>query len=111
MKAFRIVVTVSVIVCILFISLPAKADRTQTMKFVKSMGTEYVSGEGNCHKIVIQSYETGKRWFVWYYNSLGIDEGDDVLITFGGYNDEYWQTISNLKNGNWTKILKLLEVN
>jgi hypothetical protein len=29
----------------------------------------------------------------------------------GGYNDEYWQTISNLKNGNWTKILKLLEVN
>ncbi len=111
MKVFQIFATLSVIVCVLFMSVPASADETQTMKFVKSMGTEYVSGTGSCHKIMVQSYASGKRWFVWYYNSLGIDEGDNVLITFGGYNNKYWRSISNLKNGKWTKVKKVLEVN
>jgi len=96
--------------CVLFAtSQDARADRTQTMKYVKSMGDEYVSGVGNCNKILIQSYSTGKKWFVWYYYKLGIYEGDNILITFD--DDGYWKTISNLSSGNWQKIEKVLEVN
>ncbi len=78
--------------------------KTQTMLYVQSF-----PDDAGYHKIMVQSYDTGRRWFIWYWYSLGIEEGQDVLITFD--NLDYWSKISNLVNGNESDIHSVLEVN
>ena len=83
----------------------AHADSAQTMKFVQSFGQD--SNNGYHHKIMVQSYTTGNQFFVWYYYSLGLEDGQDVVITFD--DSKNWVKISNPKNGKDSDIYKVVK--
>lgn len=81
-------------------------EKTQTMKVAQKFG--YDGGE-SAYKILVQSYSTGNRFFVWYRDSLELEDRQDVVITFG--TDDWWCKITNLKNGRESEIKKVLRVN
>ena len=85
---------------------PACADTTQTMKYLQGFGED--SSNGMNFKILIQSYESGNRYFVWYYYALDLVDGQDVVITFDNWGD--WKTITNLLNGKEQHINKVVKV-
>lgn len=76
--------------------------RTESFKVLQKFGLEYPY-----YKILVQA-KSGNRYFVWYHDSLGIDVGQEVLINF---DDDYWRTINNPKNGNKSNIGKVSKVN
>ncbi|GAK50608.1 hypothetical protein U14_01841 [Candidatus Moduliflexus flocculans] len=84
----------------------AHADTTQTMKYLQGFGED--SSNGMNFKILVQSYESGDRYFIWYYYSLNLVDGQDVVITFDNWGD--WKTISNLLNGKEQPIKKAIKV-
>lgn len=81
-------------------------ERTQTMKLAQKFGFD---NDEWAYKIMVQSYATGNRFFVWYTDSLESIDGQDVVISFG--TDEWWCKITNLKNGRESNIEKVLKVN
>jgi hypothetical protein len=106
-NGFKIYGLLILFFAIVFVATPViSGEKTETMKFVKSMEDERVQGVGICNKIIVQD-KNGNRWFVWYYYKLGISEGDKVLITFDG---NEWKKISNLENGKEEKVRKVLKI-
>ena len=85
---------------------PACADYTRTMKLLQKFGQDCDNGCN--YKILVQSYETGNQFFVWYYNSLELEVGQDVVITFNRWDE--WIKISNLVNGKESGIYKVVKV-
>ena len=85
---------------------PAHADYTRTMRLLQKFGTDCDNGCN--YKILVQSYETGNQFFVWYYHSLELNDGQDVVITFNRWDE--WIKISNLLNGKESNIHKVVKV-
>ena len=85
---------------------PAHADYTRTMRLLQKFGTDCDNGCN--YKILVQSYETGNQFFVWYYRSLELNDGQDVVITFNRWDE--WIKISNLLNGKESNIYKVVKV-
>ena len=86
---------------------------TRTMNFVKSFGYSCSHPEVSpcAYKIMVKSYQTGNRFFVWYPDKLGITEGQDVVITLEDRSgDTYWIKITNTDNGSESEILKVVTV-
>lgn len=86
----------------LFVVLPAMAESTASMTVAQTFGVD-----GAYHKIMVKT-QSGKRYFVWYYDAIGVDVGSTVVITFDG---DYWKTITNTANGKEEDIHKVLKVN
>ncbi len=103
----RGVLACALVLSFLLAAYPANAgDRTVTMKFLKGFGED--SSNGLNYKILVQSLETGNRYFVWYYHSLNLVEGQNVVITIDRWDD--WKTISNLRNGKEQGVRKVIRV-
>ena len=50
----------------------------------------------------------GNRYFIWYYNLIGVNNCQEVLIEINSRN--YWTDISNPTNGNTSRIWKVEKV-
>ncbi len=95
-NSFRGILALFLILSFLLTTHPAMAgDQTITMKFLKGFGEDHSNGLN--YKILVQSSETGNQYFVWYYHSLNLVEGQNVVITVDRWDD--WKTVSNLRNG------------
>ena len=103
-------ITMAAVVMSLFVltalAQPAHADYTRTMRLLQKFGTDCDNGCN--YKILAQSYETGNQFFVWYYRSLELNDGQDVVITFNRWDE--WIKISNLLNGKESNIHKVVKV-
>ncbi|MCC3410859.1 MULTISPECIES: hypothetical protein [unclassified Microcoleus] len=75
---------------------------TESFKVLQKFGLENLY-----YKILVQA-KSGNRYFVWYYDSLDADVSQEVLINF---DDDYWRTINNPRNGNKSNIGKVNKVN
>ncbi|TAE56089.1 MAG: hypothetical protein EAZ87_18995 [Nostocales cyanobacterium] len=89
------------VVSIPLITQPAYAE-TVSFTFLKSFGRD-----GNTYKVMVQS-QRGNRFFVWYFDSLNTQEGQEVLIEINGSGN--WTDISNPGNGRTSKIWKVERV-
>jgi len=86
----------------LFVVPPAMADSTESMTVAQTF-----DDDGVYHKIMVEA-QSGNRYFVWYYNAIGVTPGNTVVITFDG---DYWKTITNTASGKEEDIHKVLKVN
>ena len=100
--SFSVILTFAVLFTLSSVS--HAGDRTQTMKYVRYCDDGYTY---NGIKVMLQSYDTGNRYFVWYKDPIGTEEGQDVVITF---ESDDWETITNLDNGKESGITKVLKV-
>lgn len=75
---------------------------TVSFTFIKSFGVD-----GNTYKVMVQSRK-GNRFFVWYFDSLQTQEGQEVLIEIDSYGN--WSDISNPGNGRSSRIWKVERV-
>lgn len=57
--------------------------------------------DGVMYKIQVK-FPSGNQYLVWYYDSLGVNQGDVILITHDGYGR--WEKINNPNNGNQSNI-------
>jgi len=87
----------------LFVVPPAMAENTESMTVAQTFDDDV-----GYHKIMVEA-QSGNRYFVWYYNAIGVTPGNTVVITFDDYNN--WKTITNTANGEEEDIHKVLKVN
>jgi len=92
---------IAVIASIPVITQPAFAD-TVSFTFLQSFGVD-----NGTYKVMVQS-QSGRRYFVWYWNSIGVEKGAEVLIEIDWRNN--WTDISNPANGRTSNIRKVEEV-
>jgi hypothetical protein len=65
--------------------------------------------DGCLYKLLIQSYRTGNRFLIWYYDQVGLQIGEEAIITADS-NWDYWYSISNPRTGRdsnisrWNKV-------
>jgi hypothetical protein len=76
---------------------------TESFKVLQKFGLD-----GMSYKILIQDW-SGNRYFVWHYDYIEIDIGQEVLITIDDYKD--WKTISNPDNGKSSHITGVNQIN
>lgn len=81
---------------------PALAD-TVSFTFLRSFGRD-----GITYKVMVKSPRNGNRYFVWYYDAIGVHDGKEVLIEINSSN--YWTDISNPTNGKTSRIWKVEKV-
>ncbi|HAA27200.1 MAG TPA: hypothetical protein DCE56_05360 [Cyanobacteria bacterium UBA8553] len=71
---------------------------TESFEVMQTFGLD-----GSSYKMMVKDRD-GNRYFVWYSYGIGINIGDEVLITI---DDNRWKTISNPRNGSSSDITQV----